>query len=168
MKSRLAPYMAICKYPHSERRTLQAANMSSKRIQSRPGTAKNSCDEKKKSSSKAFDGIQTWQCWHFPLPIIRVRRSNPPKKAPTFLSSSVEPCASRKRIVYFSFFLGRSWLVWPHFFLRQLVARGGRRACRGKHVRDPGPGEVRDWCGDNLRSTCGRWPCRSCTWRQGP
>ncbi|KAI1113795.1 hypothetical protein F5Y14DRAFT_416612 [Nemania sp. NC0429] len=31
-------------------------------------------------------------------------------------------------IVYFSFFLGRSWLVWPHFFLRQFVARGGRRA----------------------------------------
>lgn len=34
-----------------------------------------------------------------------------------------------KRVVYLSFFLGRSWLVWPHFFLRQLVARGGRRAC---------------------------------------
>lgn len=23
-------------------------------------------------------------------------------------------------------------------------------------------------CGEDLRSTCGRWPCRSCTWRQGP
>lgn len=33
------------------------------------------------------------------------------------------------RVVYFSFFLGRSWLLWPHFLLRQLVARGGRRAC---------------------------------------
>lgn len=30
--------------------------------------------------------------------------------------------------VYFSFFFGRSWFVCPHFFLRQLVARGGRRA----------------------------------------
>ena len=30
--------------------------------------------------------------------------------------------------VYLSFFLGRSWLVWPHFFLRQLTARGCRRA----------------------------------------
>jgi len=30
--------------------------------------------------------------------------------------------------IYFSFFLGRSWLEWPHFFLRQLIARGGRRA----------------------------------------
>ena len=29
---------------------------------------------------------------------------------------------------YFSFFLGRSWLLWPHFFLRQLTARGCRRA----------------------------------------
>ena len=31
-------------------------------------------------------------------------------------------------IAYLSFFLGRNWLVWPHFFLRQLVARGGNRA----------------------------------------
>jgi hypothetical protein len=23
-----------------------------------------------------------------------------------------------ERVVYFNFFLGRSWLVWPHFFLR--------------------------------------------------
>ncbi len=30
--------------------------------------------------------------------------------------------------VYFSFFLGRRLLVWPHFFLRQLTARGCRRA----------------------------------------
>lgn len=35
----------------------------------------------------------------------------------------------RNRVgVYFSFFLGRSWLVWPHPFLRQFSARGGRRA----------------------------------------
>ena len=32
------------------------------------------------------------------------------------------------RPLYLSFFLTRSWLVCPHFFLRQLVARGGRRA----------------------------------------
>jgi hypothetical protein len=36
--------------------------------------------------------------------------------------------------------------VWPHFFLRQLVARGGRRACRERYVRDPGPGGMRDSC----------------------
>jgi hypothetical protein len=33
-------------------------------------------------------------------------------------------------------------LVWPHFFLRQLVARGGRRACRERYVRNPGPDAV--------------------------
>ena len=31
-------------------------------------------------------------------------------------------------IHYFSFFLGRRWLLCPHFFLRQLWARRGRRA----------------------------------------
>jgi hypothetical protein len=30
--------------------------------------------------------------------------------------------------VYFNFFLGRSWLVWPHFFFLQFLARGCRRA----------------------------------------
>ena len=30
--------------------------------------------------------------------------------------------------LYFSFFLGRMLEVWPHAFLRQLVARGCRRA----------------------------------------
>ena len=30
--------------------------------------------------------------------------------------------------IYFSFFLSRSWFVWPQTFLRQFVARGGRRA----------------------------------------
>ncbi len=34
----------------------------------------------------------------------------------------------QQRISYFSFFLGLNWFVWPHFFLRQLVARGGNRA----------------------------------------
>lgn len=29
---------------------------------------------------------------------------------------------------YLTFFLGRKLLVWPHFFLRQLTARGCRRA----------------------------------------
>jgi len=32
--------------------------------------------------------------------------------------------------------------------LRQLVARGGRRACRERYVRDPGPGRMRDSSGD--------------------
>ena len=30
--------------------------------------------------------------------------------------------------IYFNFFFGRNWLVCPHFFLRQFLARGGRRA----------------------------------------
>ena len=30
--------------------------------------------------------------------------------------------------LYLTFFLGRRLLVWPHFFLRQLMARGWRRA----------------------------------------
>lgn len=30
--------------------------------------------------------------------------------------------------LYLTFFLGRRLLVWPHFFLRQLTARGCRRA----------------------------------------
>lgn len=30
--------------------------------------------------------------------------------------------------VYLSFFLGRNCEVCPHFFFRQLVARGGKRA----------------------------------------
>lgn len=29
---------------------------------------------------------------------------------------------------YLIFFFGRSWLLCPHFFFRQLVARGCRRA----------------------------------------
>ena len=31
-------------------------------------------------------------------------------------------------VIYFNFFLGRKLLVCPHFFLRQLVARGCKRA----------------------------------------
>lgn len=30
--------------------------------------------------------------------------------------------------IYFSFFFGLNWLVCPHFFFLQLVARGGSRA----------------------------------------
>ena len=33
-----------------------------------------------------------------------------------------------KQSIYFSFFLMRSWLVCPHFFLRQFTARWWRRA----------------------------------------
>lgn len=36
-------------------------------------------------------------------------------------SANLEP---QELIIYLIFFLGRSWLVCPHFFLRQLVARG--------------------------------------------
>ena len=42
--------------------------------------------------------------------------------------SACKPLAARAHAIYLSFFFGRSWLVWPHFFLRQLTARGGRRA----------------------------------------
>ena len=45
-------------------------------------------------------------------PLSRVHASDTKKRSPPHLI----------------FFLGRSWLVWPHFFLRQLVARGCRRA----------------------------------------
>ena len=30
--------------------------------------------------------------------------------------------------IYLSFFFIRSWLLLPHFFLRQLLALGGKRA----------------------------------------
>lgn len=39
-----------------------------------------------------------------------------------------KPIHQTMRVVYFSFFLGRSWLVCPHLRFLQLVARGGRRA----------------------------------------
>ncbi len=56
------------------------------------------------------------------------------------LPTLAEPCNAEKTekrrqttvtegTVYLSFFLGRSWLVWPHLRFLQLVARGGRRAC---------------------------------------
>lgn len=48
-------------------------------------------------------------------------------------SISPPPVTSTTRIhhprnIYLSFFFGLNWLVCPHFFFRQLVARGGRRA----------------------------------------
>ena len=57
------------------------------------------------------------------------------------LPTLAEPCNAEKTekrrqttvtegTVYLSFFLGRSWLVWPHLRFLQLVARGGRRAWR--------------------------------------
>ncbi|KAF2821143.1 hypothetical protein CC86DRAFT_109792 [Ophiobolus disseminans] len=46
----------------------------------------------------------------------------------TFVSTAGprnSPDADRERYIYLSFFLGRSWLVWPHFFLRcKCVSRG--------------------------------------------
>lgn len=68
------------------------------------------------------------------------------------------------RVVYLSFFLGRSWLVWPHERLRQLVARGGRRAWGKLSAITAGTGQ--ETRGDS-RSTCGKSACRSCTWRRG-
>ena len=47
-----------------------------------------------------------------------LKRSSPPISSPP----------AQYLLLYFNFFLGRSWLVWPHFFFLQLVARGGRRA----------------------------------------
>ena len=47
-------------------------------------------------------------------------------------SAFVSPKSSREReggrVDYFNFFLGRICELWPHPRLRQLVARGGRRA----------------------------------------
>jgi len=48
--------------------------------------------------------------------------------ATTSHSSPAPAKRQTERIIYFSFFFGRNWLVWPHFFFLQLVARGGRRA----------------------------------------
>jgi len=69
-----------------------------------------------------------------------IRNVQPEQNVPyTPLPTLAEPCNAEKTerrqttvteegTVYLSFFLGRSWLVWPHLRLRQLVARGGRRA----------------------------------------
>lgn len=46
----------------------------------------------------------------------------------TFILTQIGIKGRFNRSVYFSFFLGRRLLVCPHFFLRQLTARGCRRA----------------------------------------
>ena len=45
----------------------------------------------------------------------------------TAAAARTPPLLAAKQ-AYLSFFLGRSWLLWPHFFLRQFLARGCRRA----------------------------------------
>ena len=67
------------------------------------------------------------------------------------------PMSTQK--VYLSFFFGRSWFVWPHLRLRQLVARGGRRACETLSAHLPRYSRLQT--GPNVRSTCGRSSCRS-------
>jgi hypothetical protein len=57
-----------------------------------------------------------------------LQRNHPPLTILSFHSLPISQTPN-ERTVYFSFFFGRSWLVWPHFFFLQLVARGGRRAC---------------------------------------
>jgi hypothetical protein len=81
----------------------------------------------------------------------------PSVKTSTLVSISlqVNPNA-RYHNVYLSFFFGRSWLVWPHFFFLQLVARGGRRAYLQRKY--PGRGVQ---SGENVRSTFGISSCRS-------
>ena len=49
--------------------------------------------------------------------------SAPRAPPPSFLALPYTAC-----VLYLSFFLMRRWLVWPHFFFRQFLARGGRRA----------------------------------------
>jgi hypothetical protein len=57
-----------------------------------------------------------------------LQRNHPPLTSLSFHSLPISQTPN-ERTIYFSFFFGRSWLVWPHFFFLQLVARGGRRAC---------------------------------------
>lgn len=75
-------------------------------------------------------------------------------------------CFANGRCVYFSFFLGRSWLVCPHFFLRQLVALGGRRAFIRGALLVGIPERKRGR--SNAHSIYDRSSSRSCTWRQEP
>lgn len=45
-----------------------------------------------------------------------------------FIGTAPWPRGAGPQGLYLTFFLGRRLLVWPHFFLRQLTARGWRRA----------------------------------------
>jgi hypothetical protein len=58
----------------------------------------------------------------------RNTRCHPPDHPPAPRRREGRPVPRPSRAAYFSFFLMRSSLVCPHFFLRQLVARAGRRA----------------------------------------
>lgn len=62
----------------------------------------------------AYDATPT------PFSLVLCRETKAVKCKPKYMT--------RARCIYLSFFLMRRWLVWPHFFLRQFFARGGRRA----------------------------------------
>jgi hypothetical protein len=94
---------------------------------------------------------------------------------------STLPIVRRTFFVYLIFFLGRSWLEWPHLRLRQLVALGGRRACivgtlayqlplrffsvTQNHQRVTSEA---DSVGNYLHSTSGKSSYRSCTSSPAP
>jgi hypothetical protein len=54
------------------------------------------------------------------MPCAKVTMPSCPSHAFVAFVPSIPKLAKRRwgRVVYFNFFLGRSWLVWPHFFLR--------------------------------------------------
>jgi hypothetical protein len=56
------------------------------------------------------------------------RAQPPPPPTPLPPPSTSRAAKTAPPPLYFSFFLMRSSDVCPHFFLRQLVARAGRRA----------------------------------------
>lgn len=51
---------------------------------------------KRRARLSLFGGVQTWQNWHFPLLIARVRRGSPPKTFPTSSASSKTQSAPAK------------------------------------------------------------------------
>lgn len=63
------------------------------------------------------------------------RRFSDPCQISALLLAQLRTSLYWSILVYLSFFFGRSWLLWPHFRLRQLLARGGRRACGRKEDR---------------------------------
>lgn len=83
---------------------------------------------------RACNSRESRPAWFFGRPDTETDRPIPPKKEsqrerdPDPHPDDERDSSKSKHPVYFSFFLGRSWLVWPHFFLRQFLARGGSRA----------------------------------------
>lgn len=108
--------------------------------------------------------------WSFvPLPDLMLLSSIHPARKQKWrsLGSSTPLERQAEQIDHFSFFFGRNWLVWPHFFFLQLVARGGRRAWSTAvsilgHIVDI------DYEWLNLRSTSDRSSFHSYICWQGP